>query len=85
MKVAGGDGGNVTPRVNRALPTAIVPHGNGGPISSETYRMPVSTSHRDYLPGAVWIGGFRSDTVGGMMETEPMRVFPGRDAPYPVC
>src|SRR4029453_3028010 len=27
-------GGNVTPRVDRALPTAIIPHGNGGPIGS---------------------------------------------------
>ena len=30
MKIAGGDGGNVTPPVDRALPTTIIPHGNGG-------------------------------------------------------
>jgi hypothetical protein len=37
------------PRVDRALSTAIVPDGNGGPIGSEAYRMPVATGYRDNL------------------------------------
>jgi hypothetical protein len=49
VKVTGGDGGNVTPGVHRALPAAIVPDGNGGPIGSEAHRMPVATGHRDNL------------------------------------
>ena len=49
MQVAGSNGDNAAPGVDRALPTATNPHGNGGPIGPEAHRMPVTTSQSDNL------------------------------------
>src|SRR5262249_59910551 len=81
VEVDGGNGGNVTPRVDRALPTAIDPHGNGGPIGSEANRMPVATSQRDNLTPLVHVAcslAEPSRSEHGAITNEPQGAAPAR-------